>query len=232
MCVCSGSHKFERCHEHTLVLPSSFFHDLMRDFAIFWTSSSELCFLTAFTDIPTLVDCRTQTKHTRRSTPKSSGDHFSNHSSSLCYILENDKVVAVCRSVGLRESWNRQEHQRWGGTTHLQCLQWHLHVLKLLQQVQSPILHDKQGRMKQGRKLISRALASVRCIQGLVRTFRVLIRRSSDKIKHFPHLWTNISSLFCFKGWSDYWGKWWRWLFNMAAVSEGRCPSSQRNTWL
>lgn len=40
--------------------PSSFFQDLMRDLAIFCTSSSELCFLTAFTDIPTLVDCRTE----------------------------------------------------------------------------------------------------------------------------------------------------------------------------
>lgn len=39
-------------------LPRSFFQDLMRDLASDITSSSVLCFLSAFTDIPMRVDCK------------------------------------------------------------------------------------------------------------------------------------------------------------------------------
>ncbi len=61
-----GPHKDRstRAHNTHPHLPSSFFQDLMRALARVWTSSSELCFLTAFTDIPTLVDY-TQTDRER-----------------------------------------------------------------------------------------------------------------------------------------------------------------------
>lgn len=41
-----------------IFLPKSFFQDLMRDLASDITSSSVLCFLSAFTDIPMRVDCK------------------------------------------------------------------------------------------------------------------------------------------------------------------------------
>lgn len=47
------------CDRNTMIsLPRSFFQDLMSDLASAITSSSVLCFLSAFTDMPMRVDCK------------------------------------------------------------------------------------------------------------------------------------------------------------------------------
>lgn len=61
--LCKSRGKKKGC----VVIPNSFFQDLIRDFAKDVTSSSVLCLRIAFTDIPILVDCnRNKNIHYKR----------------------------------------------------------------------------------------------------------------------------------------------------------------------